>query len=390
MTSKRCAMGSAVLAMVLSACSSSSTPSPAGSGGNAGASAAGGASGGSGAPAGGAGGAGGSSAQCGTPVEVLADIAGAETLRLGLDGRIYFIDRKGGDNTGLFPSGAVKSVKTDGTDLQTVYTAPKLAQIFGLQIDANNVYFMQDGPGTGQLQVSYLSKVALGGGAVTKVSPASLGFDTISEITAFFAIDSGSAFVATLGSSTGSSITRVDLSSGVETVIAKSASGVNYPQILGDNVWVQPLMSQGGFVKVPKGATSDSQTPVGTKNCFPLGMTATQDGFLCGGSTSIPFIDVAATTTTTLMDLLKSDPGEVDPSVTDGSVVYVAAQASATTGRNLYKVTLGNPPVVSVAACDRRTIKNERQHIPSLALSSTDLFWIETRATVTSIFRMTR
>ena len=76
--------------------------------------------------------------------------------------------------------------------------------------------------------------------------------------------------------------------------------------------------------------------------------------------------------------------------MTDGSVVYVAAFASPTIGRNLYKVTLSDPPVVSVAACDRRAIKNERQQVPSFAMSATDLFWIETRATATSIFRLPR
>ena len=164
-------------------------------------------------------------------------------------------------------------MKTDGADLQTVYTAPKGQQIFGLQIDAQNVYFMQVGPGTGQLQMSFLSKVALGGGAVAKVSPASLGFDSLSDITDLFAIDSGSVFVATLGSTAGCSITRVGVSSGAETVIAKSTSGCDYPQILGANVWFQPLVSQGGFVKAPKDAASDSATPVGTKSCHPLGVT---------------------------------------------------------------------------------------------------------------------
>jgi hypothetical protein len=32
----------------------------------------------------------------------------------------------------------------------------------------------------------------------------------------------------------------------------------------------------------------------------------------------------------------------------------------------------------------------ERQHVPSFAMSSTDVFWIETRDTATSIFRLPR
>jgi hypothetical protein len=328
--------------------------------------------------------------QCGVPVEVLPGVDGAEILRLGTDGRLYFIDRKGGDNTGPFPSGALKSVKTDGTDLKTLFTAPKGAQIFGVQVDASNVYVMQVGPATtGSGLKSYLSKVPLGGGGIAKVTPSSLGFESLSDVLDLFALDSGRAFVAALGGTAGS-VTRVDLSSGVETVVVTSTSLGNFPQISGNDVWEEPISTTGGFVKVAKDASAGVVTTAGTKNCSPLNVTVTASGFLCGGSTAIRMIDPAATTITTLFDLIKSDPGEVEPTMTDGGVAYLVASASATVGRNLYKVTLADPPVVTVAACDRRNIKMERQHVPSFAMGSTDVFWIEMRDTATGIFRLSR
>jgi len=301
---------------------------------------------------------------------------------------LFFVDTGAGTPGVAGATGGVHRLNADGTGDGILYAAQPGQQLLDLIAGADTLYLLQQET-TGTASRVFLYAMPQGGGIPARATASSSGWAP--NLIHFVGVDAGSVYLVTQDDVSGDArLTRVDLDSGYETVVA-SSPGMRSAQLVGD--WLYYYDASSIYV-TPAHAAGPSAAPVGTISCAPRTMSVTTAAIYCGGGLGITRLNLMATMATSAVDLSTVDSGEVNPSPPDGTSVYVAPMPSETESLVLTAIPrrglrrLDADGSVTLVSCGRGIMHD-------IAFNATDVFWIESRdtdagAVDTQIFRLAK
>lgn len=301
---------------------------------------------------------------------------------------LFFVDTSAGTPGVTGATGGVRRLNADGSGDGILYDAQPGQQLIDIIAGADTLYLLQ------QEMIGTASRVFLYwmpqvGGTPARVDATSAGWGP--NLIRFVGVDAGSVYLVNQDDVTGEArLTRVDLDSGIETVVATSP-GMRSAQLVGDRLYYYDASN---IYVAPAHASGPAASPVGTISCAPRTMSVTPDAIYCGGGLGITRLNLLATMATSAVDLSTVDSGEVNPSPPDGTSVYVAPMPSETESPVLTAIPrrglrrLDDDGSVTLVSCGRGIMHD-------VAFNATDVFWIESRTTEagivdTQIFRLAK
>jgi len=287
---------------------------------------------------------------------------------------LFFVDTGAGTPGVGAATGGVRRLNADGTGDGILYDALPGQQLLDIIAGGDALYLLQQEM-TGTASRVFLYSMPQVGGIPVRVSATSAGW--AASLIHFVAVDAGSVYLVNEDDVTNEArLTRVDLDSGAETVLASSPS-IRSAQLMGSSLYYYDGSS---IYVTPARASGPAATPLGTISCAPRTMSVTPTAIYCGGGLGITRLNLMATMATSAVDLSTEDSGEVNPSPPDGTSVYVAPMPSETESLVLTTIPrrglrrLDADGSITLVSCGRGIMHD-------IAFNATDVFWIESRNT---------
>jgi hypothetical protein len=277
-------------------------------------------------------------------------------------------------------TGSIRHMKLDGSGDAILVTAPMGSLIYGATAVGSDLYYFQEDDPSGSAVHMYKTSRATGG-VGTQVGMGTFpGFDVnvigggvfgldVSRSQGVFAVRGTDVFV-----SDGAELSRVSLTSGTKTAIAKPMmnGGILFPALVGSTVFYKEL--DGTIYSVSADAAMPSGTVLGTAKCGMVRsfwMSASSNGFACGELFGIDKIDPTGTMKSHVINTLSDkNQTEFNPSAFDGTTYY-ALPKEGTKSYPIYKIDFATNAITPVV-CDVRAVYDAR-------VTPTDLVYIEIR-----------
>jgi hypothetical protein len=254
------------------------------------------------------------------------------------------------------------------------------AVLFGATANGDDIFYFQEDNSSSSMVHLYRAPRAGGSGAQLGTATYNgFGAALIGASVSFgvFARRGTDIFI-----SDGKEISRVSTVDGAKTVIANTASsGIVWPSLVGSTIFYTQL--DGQIFSTSPDATMPSATRVGTSTCGmvrSLWSAAYANGFVCGELFGIDKVNAAGSMKSHLIyTLMDKDPMGFNPSPVDGTTFYAFPRSTTTHSGVLTKVPLlkmdADTGSATAIACD---VGFPRE----VAMSSTDLVWLEEKKTM--------